>query len=349
MKHRNFGIELLRIVCMLLIVGGHSIVHGNFVDYPISINGAFAIALTQGGRIAVDCFILITGFYSLGVSINVKKNLNMYIQILTYSVMISVAMYFFGGESIIDKDRILRTFFPFSSSTYWFATCYLLLVMIAPVLRLFVEHTEKKTFLTIVIFFTIVWSILPTVRLNAPEYSNFVWFVYLFLLGAYMKKYPLNVFERIRIYHGFGCLILIMIATVTVRFCGDKYLFIKENAVYLFGEMNKVPALICAITLFWGFHNCKLQNNRHIKLIAGCVFGAYLLHDNPYIRNFIWIQLFPNYKNINEVYFIPILLLCIIVVFSCGVVIEYFRKFIMRLLINGFNKQNKKSNLENQP
>lgn len=64
MKERNPGIELLRIVSMLMIVASHSITHGNFNDFPFSLNGVFAIALSQGARIGVDCFVLITGYFS---------------------------------------------------------------------------------------------------------------------------------------------------------------------------------------------------------------------------------------------------------------------------------------------
>lgn len=35
-KRRSFGIELLRIICMILIVTGHYYVHGGFLEFNTS-------------------------------------------------------------------------------------------------------------------------------------------------------------------------------------------------------------------------------------------------------------------------------------------------------------------------
>ena len=332
MTNRNTGIELLRIICMLLIVSGHSISHGNYSDFPFSINGIFALSLSQGARIGVDCFVLITGYFSSRTKIQMHKMRNLYIQVITYSILISALM-FLMGEISISKDSILHTFLPFSSSQYWFATCYLMLLIFVPVLRIFAEHADKRVFLTIIIILTILWSVLSTIRLNSPAYSSFVWFIYLFLLGQYLRLYPAGVLSKIKVYHGVLCLLIIRGLTVATYFAGKNILYIKENAVFFFGEMEKLPALFCAVLLFFGLKNCKLPQNRFISIIAPCVFGVYLLHDNPYIRNLIWNKIFCNSQNINEPYFIPMLVLSILIVFSVGIVIEFLRQKIMSLFM----------------
>ena len=332
MKERNPGIELLRIVSMLMIVASHSITHGNFNDFPFSLNGVFAIALSQGARIGVDCFVLITGYFSKNTSINRRKLTNQYIEILTYSILISVAM-FLSGLLSVSKESILHTFLPFSSSQYWFATCYLLLMIVAPILRVFVENTSKKIFATILLILTVLWSVFPTILINAPGYSNFVWFVYLYLLGAFFNTYSFSITGKLKWFHGAGCLFIIMLLTVITYYFGKDIPFFKENSIYLFGEMNKMPALICAVALFFGFLNSKVKIHRFTKIVATCVFGVYLFHDNPYIRDFIWNKIFCNSQNINQPYFIPMLLLSILIVFSVGIVIEFLRQKIMSLFM----------------
>ena len=64
--NRQTSIEWLRIISMFLIVCGHSVVHSGLYDLLLTFNGLFSVALTQGSRIGVDIFILITGYYSVG-------------------------------------------------------------------------------------------------------------------------------------------------------------------------------------------------------------------------------------------------------------------------------------------
>lgn len=44
--NRHTGIELLRVISMLMIVSGHSIIHGGYGDeLPLTMNGLYAVAL----------------------------------------------------------------------------------------------------------------------------------------------------------------------------------------------------------------------------------------------------------------------------------------------------------------
>ena len=59
---------------MLLIVAGHSVMHGGFDVLPLTANGLFATALTQGSRIGVDIFVLLSGYFSVNRGSNSKKS-----------------------------------------------------------------------------------------------------------------------------------------------------------------------------------------------------------------------------------------------------------------------------------
>lgn len=50
---------------MLMIVAGHSIVHGGYNDLLLTGNGLFAIALTQGSRIGVNIFVFYLDIFLL--------------------------------------------------------------------------------------------------------------------------------------------------------------------------------------------------------------------------------------------------------------------------------------------
>ena len=74
---------------MLLIVAGHSVTHGGFNEIPRTFNGITAIVLTQGARIGVDIFILLSGYFSVKKTVSSRKIKKLYVQVWTYSVPVS--------------------------------------------------------------------------------------------------------------------------------------------------------------------------------------------------------------------------------------------------------------------
>lgn len=127
-QNRLTNFEFLRIISMLLIVAGHSITHGGFTEIPLTVNGMIAIVMTQGARIGVDIFVLLSGYFSVKKAVSKKKIEELYLQIWTYSVLITGGMIVFGIIPIGVKT-VISMLLPISTSQYWFATCYMLLVL----------------------------------------------------------------------------------------------------------------------------------------------------------------------------------------------------------------------------
>lgn len=51
MKERKSNIELCRIICMLLIIAHHCVVHGGAINIDTCINKYIALFLLPGGKI----------------------------------------------------------------------------------------------------------------------------------------------------------------------------------------------------------------------------------------------------------------------------------------------------------
>lgn len=335
--NRQTRFELLRIISMLMIVAGHSVVHGNYSEFPLSMNGAFAIALTQGARIGVDIFVILTGYFSVGKKISLSKMKSQCFQIWTYSIIITALMMAIG-EIQFNAKLVVWALLPISTSQYWFATCYILLLLISPCLQICIENLGKKQYQKILIIMGVLWSLIPTLINTAPGYSNFVWFIYVYMLAAYFRKYGLVWISKIRIWHGVFVLLMICVSAISVYYIGDTIPLLKDNAIYLFAEMNKLPAILCALLLFFGFRNWDVKQSKVINIIASCTLGVYLLHDNPNIRRFLWCDLLKNSNYITKEYFALRISLCIIAVFAIGILIDWIRQYVMKEVINVFSK-----------
>lgn len=81
-KQRNSSIELLRIISMVMIMFYHFSIHGHFdfATASVSVSRMWLNLISMGGKIGVDLFVLISGYYLISdtKSLNFKKILKLW-------------------------------------------------------------------------------------------------------------------------------------------------------------------------------------------------------------------------------------------------------------------------------
>ena len=134
-KERESNIELLRIFSMFLIVlfhlGYHGIILSNtFIESNIYINNIYLYFINILGKIGVNLFVLISGYFLVTKKkYNYKKILLFWLQILLYSIIIYLVLTLvFKNNSI----RLIEALMPLSYKKWWFATSYFILYLIYP-------------------------------------------------------------------------------------------------------------------------------------------------------------------------------------------------------------------------
>lgn len=81
-KNRSSNFEILRIIAMIMIVAHHFSVHGGFEMYisSLQLNTIFLQFLQFGGKIGVNIFVLISGYFLINTdNIKVKKIIKLWI------------------------------------------------------------------------------------------------------------------------------------------------------------------------------------------------------------------------------------------------------------------------------
>ena len=127
-KLRNSSFELLRITSMLLIVAHHFVVHGKFdLTASFSKNIFFLQSLSMFGKLGVNLFVLISGYFSCTLPppkhINFRKLLKLELEVIFYSSIIGIIFYNFSSSDF-DFIDLLKTFTPLRSNCYWFYRSY---------------------------------------------------------------------------------------------------------------------------------------------------------------------------------------------------------------------------------
>ena len=73
-SRRNSRIELLRIICMVMIVAYHYSMYGFYAqDLMYSANKPFVELLSLGGQVGVSVFVLISGYYMVDLNYSFRK------------------------------------------------------------------------------------------------------------------------------------------------------------------------------------------------------------------------------------------------------------------------------------
>lgn len=346
---RQSGIELLRIISMLLILFHHGVVHShlNFLG-GVTFNKVFLSSFIFGGKFGVDIFVLISGYFLCKQQYKVEKVIKLLSQLIFYVLLIlSIAFTFFFNQ--VTWEKTILSLYPFQG----FAINYLFLYLLSPFINKFIYSLEKQEYTKLLVILTIILSILPTFL---PPFDGFYllsWLVHLYLLGAYIRINENKVW--IKKYKNKLLVFSLIVIFLTTMFSGLNYLIIKKTFLshYLFWvneytlyRDNSFLLLIGALLLFlWGLA-IDIGENKVINFVASGTFGVLLLHDNPY-REIWFTNIFQFAKFQNEVWLPVYFVVVLVIIFLAATIIDYVRRkyvdyYIFRLVEGKINDWFKK-------
>ena len=94
-----------------------------------------------------------------------------------------------------------------------------------------------------------------------------------------------------------------------------------------------VLVLLCAVCSVSFFVNLKPRFSKIVNTIADCAFGVYLIHENNYVREWIWGTAFDNSQYADSKFLVLHLVISVILVYTGCTIIEYIRKFVIEKYI----------------
>ena len=81
-EQRLSNFELLRIIAMILIILHHYAYHGNLISIPNdNFNKYVAVFIIVGGKVGVNVFVLITGYFLINSKFKIKKVIQLILQV----------------------------------------------------------------------------------------------------------------------------------------------------------------------------------------------------------------------------------------------------------------------------
>lgn len=323
---RQSNFEILRIIAMIMIIFHHIAVHSNFSD-PIMTVSLYIKFIQMGGKIGVNIFVLITGYFLINTEkIKINKILKLWGQMFFYALLI-YGIFIMSELKEFEIKAFIETLFPIINDTWWFASVYFLLYIISPFLNIVLKNIDRNTYQKMICFMLVVWCIMPTFKYGGNQFCSLIWFIVLYCISGYIRLYS----ENWKISNKNCFALSVLIAIITYCLVASSY-FNSD----LFA-MQSLPIFLISFLLFLGFKKTDIKNCFFINKIASTTFGIYLIHDNSYIRSFLWIDFFKVNSFENSNFLIPYsIYICFIVFFTCTIIdlirqytIEkYYMKFI---------------------
>ena len=287
-RFANF--EVLRIIAMLLIVLHHFCYHGVFVHNiqfygsTISDLNKFLLMLYMpSGKIGVDIFILISGYFLINSRFKLKHFCKIYIQMLFCSLVFLVFAYFYGSHHI--SGSILNcSLFPIGGNAYWFISAYVVLYMFVDYINKLLLSLSKREFNIFLSIMFIIWSIIPTFvhTKSLFYYAPISWFLFMYSLGAYIKQFDLRLKPK-------NCIIVFLLCSIVLCLM-YSYNILQNNMVpkVYMRDMNDTFVVLISFSIFLFMKDIKIKNTKIISYISSSVFGVYLIHENMIVRPFLW-------------------------------------------------------------
>lgn len=311
-RQRDSKFEILRMVCMILIIAHHLSCHGGYaLDAISSVNQGFVKGLIVGGKLGVNVFVLISGYFLCKSKFKPSKLMKLLLEILFYSFFIYIIFVATGVVEFSTKE-FFYSIFPTSTNAYWFMTCYVIMYVLSPFINKILNATSKRECLLLIGFLLILQTILPLAGFS--YLSNVAWFITLYVIAGYLRMFPSKIADCKWFNITLFCLTFVAMITFNV--------FLDMS---IWG-MTSIVCLICSVSLFDVFKNIKRTiSSKFINLISSATLGVYLIHDNNYVRPWLWQQFLKCPEMAGEWFFPLFAIGIILAVYVVCVLIDLIR------------------------
>ena len=290
---RSSNLELLRILCMLLIIGDHLTGQSGIADYT-TLPSSFAFCLIGcGSRIACSIFVLIGGWFLCEQPYKTRRPLSLWLSLWLYTVPVTLLCKLAGLD--VSWGALRWAAFPASTRQLWFISDYLLLLLCVPLLNRLLRRLSRPAHRGLLAVLAVPLIVYPTLFGENGAVSDTAWmFLYEYLLIAYLRRWPDNRLAHLLQHRaaalglGLGLPLLntILRAVLETRGLTDGKAF--QYMAYYRTALGALPNLLAALALFYLFKGLDLGCVRWVNALAGTTLGVYILHQVPAFRGLLW-------------------------------------------------------------
>jgi hypothetical protein len=328
-KPRNASFEILRIICMVLIISTHFLGHGGWIHNMTEANLVFGKLLQSLFYPAVNLYVMIGAYFmcnSKSTKVNLKKLAKLCGTVLFYSLLLFVISVSTGMYKF-DVNHLLSSIFPLITGKYWFFTSYVVLLIASPFLNIIIRGVNTKQLACICAVFIVAGGIQAETGV-LPQFPlaggcNGIWFVGVYFIAALIRRTDFKFTKTTGIIA-----ILLYLGTLVYGY-------------FVHTSYSSFMCVLSTVIIFVFFKDLKVKDGMFSKIactVSPLTFGVYLIHDSNEMRGYMYQNIFHAYKFYDHQVAFLILVGFILLTFVVCATFEFGRHKIAQLLSPSVNK-----------
>ena len=345
---RQSNYELMRIVSMFFIVFWHVLLHTNAVINSTGVLKYVSLFLWIGLSVHTNTFMLVTGYFQYDKKFKLNKIFRVVGTTWFYNIILTCLGFFILHYEYSHYD-LFQSMSIFNRNGYWYITGYVLLMFFSPILNKFIENASQKEHKNVLIMLFILFSIIPYLTKNtgiANDGRSVFHFIFLYLIGAYLAKYPIEKsyhFKKNSISKNRLIYWSIFFSCTLISFLILQFGYLFEN---VYGSLTQgfydtiqftrdnfaSPFTVIASIAFFSYFGTLDFKSKLINKISSLTLGVYLIHENKVMARYIYTDFISQVTANDTVLILFKFILYAIIIFIVSAIIEWIRQLLAKML-----------------
>lgn len=304
---RNYGIDLLRIVCMYLICVLHVCGQGGAMTHYTGRDASWyaVYILETAGYCAVNTYGMISGYVGIASRRRPARIVELWLRVLWYSGLGTLAGIFLFHLPA-EEDTLWKAIFPTMWKTYWYFSAYAGVFVIAPYLdrmvKALTDGQKKKLMITLFLLCS-VFTMVPRASTTGSDFLglaagySFLWLAVMYVIGACVRMLSdandkfLNRSGLFYVILYAACVFVTWISKILIE-NHTKSVYGEARYGRLLFSYTGPTIVICAFALLMIFSRIRVKGGAAkgiIRFLSPLAFSVYLVQVQPYFWNY-WLK-----------------------------------------------------------
>ena len=348
-NNRLSNFELMRIISMIFIILWHILGHGHVIDNCQNMALKTIFQITRYIIVIhVNSFVILMGYFQSTSNFKPSKIKKLIIDLIFYSVIITILSLKMGWIDSFNSITILNAILPsIILYDHWFLASYIVVYFLSDFINKFINCLSKTDYKKAILFIFLSISVLPFIvgqGIFGNDGYNFYSFILLYLIGGFLRKFPLKENYYFKNLSKKQYMILIIFIFIL---CAYLNYSISLFGNYINGQSNilsfiaarigasnltyMTPIVVIQTVCYFEFFNLLKIRNKFINSISKSVIAVYLIHENAYMKSNLYNLLGLDTKIYSYKFIIKIILF-VFIIFNVCIFIDKLKNLLFKLI-----------------
>lgn len=284
---------------MLMIVSHHFIYHNaiNIAAEPLGLrNFLFEFLFLQNGSVGIDLFFFISAWFFAGETHTLRSGFHKIWKLEGIVFPISAVL---GVLSFLvldgSKSDVAQSLFPILTDEYWYATSYVIFLVLLPFLDKGLRSLTGTQHGALVFVTVMMWGVLRTIPFVKMDMDKSVLlFIYLYVVMTFIRWHRPRYAE----WKGWKWVVAALLAVsaftiASITWIGPKLGISWEShksvPFFLLSRAEGICTMLLAAGIFFSFLHHHFSSGI-INHLAASAFSVYLITEFPAMRVWLWSE-----------------------------------------------------------